>query len=249
MLRSVLPLLLTAATVQPASAALIEVFPSRDTTIYSDAPSFSNGAGDFLFAGATNNGTDYLRRALLAFDFSAIPAGSVIVSAELRLTVSRKPLTDSGLRTFTLHRMTSGWGEGTSDAAGEEGSGIAASSGDSTWVNRYHSPAQAWTTAGGDITDTPSAALQMGDPAPYLFNLPGIIADVQAWVNGAPNHGWALLGDETRDATARRFNSRNDPDTGPLLTVEYLLVPEPSAAALAGCGLLCLLLRRNFPAA
>jgi hypothetical protein len=248
MLRRVLPLLLATA-LQPASAALIEVFPIRDTTIYSDAQSFSNGAGDYLFAGATNNGTDYLRRALLAFDFSAIPAGSLIVSAELRLTVSRKPLTDSGLRTFTLHRATSDWGEGTSDAEGEEGSGIAAAAGDATWVNRVQAPAQGWTTAGGDFAATASASLQMGDPAPYLFNLPGITADVQAWVNGAPNLGWALLGDETRDATARRFNSRNDPDTGPMLTVEYLLVPEPSAAALAGCGMLCLLLRRKIPSA
>lgn len=247
MLRSVLPLLLAVAP--PASAALME-FPSvRDTTIYRDATSFGNGAGDFLFAGATNNGPDYLRRALLAFDFSAIPAGSIIISAELRLTVSRKPLTDSGLRTFTLHRATAHWGEGAADAAGEEGSGIAAAAGDATWVSRLHAPAQAWTTAGGDFAASPSAVLQMGDPAPYLFDLPGIAADVQAWVNGAPNHGWALLGDETRDATARRFNSRNDPDTGPLLAVEYLLVPEPSAAALAGCGLLCLLLRRKFPAA
>ena len=248
MLRPVLPLLLAAA-LQPVSATLIEVFPSRDTTIYSDAESFSNGAGDYLFAGVTNNGTDYLRRALLAFDFSAIPAGSIIVSAELRLTVSRKPLTDSGLRTFTLHRATSDWGEGASNAVGEEGSGIAAASGDATWVNRVQSPAQGWTTAGGDFSATASASLQMGDPAPYLFNLPGITADVQAWVNGAANHGWALLGDETRDATARRFNSRNDPDTGPMLTVEYVLVPEPSAAVLTGCGMLCLLLRRKFPAA
>jgi hypothetical protein len=248
MLRSVLALSL-GATLHPASAALMEFSPTRDTSIYSDAPSFSNGAGDFLFAGATNNGTDYLRRALLAFDFSAIPAGSVVVSAELRLTVSRKPLTDSGLRTFTLHRVTSDWGEGTSDASGEEGSGIAAASGDATWINRLHSPAQGWTTAGGDFAATASAVLEMGDPAPYLFNLPGITADVQAWVNGAPNRGWALLGDETRDATARRFNSRNDPDTGPLLTVEYQLVPEPSAAVLTGFGLVFLVLRRNFPAA
>ena len=248
MLRPVLPILLV-ASLQAASAALIEFAPTRDTTIYSDAESFSNGEGDYLFAGVTNNGTDYLRRALLAFDFSAIPAGSIIVSAELRLTVSRKPLTDSGLRTFTLHRATSDWGEGASNAVGEEGSGIAAASGDATWVNRFQSPVQAWAAAGGDFAATPSAELQMGDPAPYLFDLPGITADVQAWVNGAPNHGWALLGDETRDATARRFNSRNDPDTGPMLTVEYLLVPEPSAAALVGCGLLCLLLRREFRAA
>ena len=247
MFRPVLPLLL--AALQPAAAALMEFSPTSDTTLYSDAASFSNGAGDYLFAGVTNNGTDYVRRALLAFDFSAIPAGAVIVSAELRLTVSRKPLTDSGLRTFTLHRATSAWGEGASNAEGEEGSGIAAASGDATWVNRLQAPAQAWTTAGGDFAAVPSAVLQMGDPAPYLFNLPGITADVQAWVNGTPNHGWALLGDETRDATARRFNSRNDPDTGPMVVVEYLLVPEPSAAALTGCGLLCLLMRRKFPAA
>ncbi len=247
MLRLLLPLLIIVA-LRPAAAAIIEFSPGRDTTIFSDAPTFSNGAGDYLFAGATNNGPDYLRRALLAFDLTVIPAGSIIVSAELRLTVSRKPLTDSGLRNFTLHRATSGWGEGSSNAAGQEGSGIAATAGDATWGLRVQSPAQPWSAPGGDFDATPSALLQMGDPAPYVFQLPGIAADVQDWVNGAPNHGWVLLGDETRTATARRFNSRNDPDTGPLLTVEYLLVPEPSVSALFGFALVCALLRRNFPA-
>jgi hypothetical protein len=249
MIRRVVPLLLATA-LQPASAALIEVFPIRDTTIYSDAQSFSNGAGDYLFAGATNNGTDYLRRALLAFDFSAIPAGSLIVSAELRLTVSRKPLTDSGLRTFTLHRATSDWGEGTSDASGEEGSGIAAASGDATWVNRFQAPAQGWTTAGGDFAATPSASLQMGDPAPYLFNLPGHHRRCpglgqrrgQSWLGAAGRRNPR----RHRPAVQLPQRSGHRPHAHGGISARTGTVRR---RVLTGFGLVLLVLRRKFPAA
>ena len=229
---------------------VIELTPSRDTSLYSDKPSFSNGAGDYLFAGATNNGVDYLRRALVAFDFQSLPAGAVLTGAELRLTVSRRPQPDAGSRDFSLHRMTSSWGEGTSDAPGEEGAGVGAAAEDASWAFRRQSPALSWTTPGGDFDPAASTAFALGEVGVYLVQSPGMVADVQGWIDGAPNEGWILLGDELHDATARRINSRNDPDTGPLLTLTYQVVPEPATLTLLLPGLaLALARRRASPAA
>jgi hypothetical protein len=53
----------------------------------------------------------------------------------------------------------------------------------------------------------------------------GLVADVQAWVNGtAPNFGWILLGNETPIATAKRFDSSENSNTSfrPRLVVEYM---------------------------
>ena len=51
---------------------------------------------------------------VMAFDVSGnIPAGSIIQSAALTLTMTR---TKVGAMTFDLHRLTSNWGQGTSNA-------------------------------------------------------------------------------------------------------------------------------------
>ena len=51
----------------PALADTAVLSPVRDNTLYEDsAGSFSNGAGDYLFAGSTARGS--IRRALLAFE-------------------------------------------------------------------------------------------------------------------------------------------------------------------------------------
>ena len=46
----------------------VDIVSDRDNTMYSESPGNSNGAGDFLFAGNTNNG--HSRRALIHFDIA-----------------------------------------------------------------------------------------------------------------------------------------------------------------------------------
>lgn len=113
------------ATVLAAAGLLeaqtIELQPVMDGTLY-EHPSgaLANGSGSHLFAGRTAQ--PFARRALLAFDVaSAIPAGATILSVELQLDASR--VADSTDRTIRLHRVTESWGEGASDAPGEEGGG------------------------------------------------------------------------------------------------------------------------------
>jgi hypothetical protein len=55
---------------------------------------------------------------------------------------------------------------------------------------------------------------------------PGLVADVQAWLdNPTGNFGWLLKADEATLATARRYDSRenSEPTFRPALTVEYAL--------------------------
>jgi hypothetical protein len=56
-----------------------------------------------------------------------------------------------------------------------------------------------------------------------------MVADVQSWLDGpGGNHGWALLGDESIGGTAKRFDSRGNPD--PSLRPELLIDYTPPAA-------------------
>jgi len=97
-------------------AETVSFTPAADSTMYSEAVR-SNGAGAHFFAGRTDSGK--LRRGLIAFDVAAtVPAGSTITAVTLDLYMSR---TDTGMVTVNLHRVLSDWGEGMSDAPGEEG--------------------------------------------------------------------------------------------------------------------------------
>ena len=104
----------------PASAATTIINPSKDNTLYeyfaADGDR-SNGAGTRFFAGRTDQGR--LRRGVLAFPVGSIPAGSTITSVSLSMSMSRTNLNTS--RIIELHKLLADWGEGTSNASGNEG--------------------------------------------------------------------------------------------------------------------------------
>uniref|UniRef100_UPI0035B4BD31 DNRLRE domain-containing protein n=1 Tax=Promineifilum sp. TaxID=2664178 RepID=UPI0035B4BD31 len=106
----------------------VTLAPLKDNTLYESATgALSNGAGQYLFAGQTAN--DLTRRAALAFDLSGLPAGATVTAATLTLSMSK---TIAGETPVTLHALQKAWGEGASDALGEEGAGAAALTGDAT---------------------------------------------------------------------------------------------------------------------
>jgi hypothetical protein len=200
--------------------------PIRDNTLYEvilQAPDGeippSNGAGDFFFAGLTNF-TGESRRGLLAFDVAgAIPAGSLVTDVTLTLEMSR---TISGPTTVELHRVSSDWGEGTSDAPGQEGTGAPATDGDATWFHTFY-PSSLWSTDGGDFLSTVSAAQTVGGEGPYTWgSTPEMVADVQSWLDEpATNFGWLVMGDEQMTPSAKRFNTRENGTGAPQLTVTF----------------------------
>jgi len=215
--------------------AIAETFliqATQDNTLYeSSSGLFSNGSGNHLFAGVTLE--QLRRRAVIAFkDLDAIPEGATITSAKLHLHLSRE---NSPQATFTLHRLTSDWGEGSSQASGEEGQGTNSENGDATWAHTFW-PNRTWLDAGGDFVETSSAELNISIVGNYTFGSTADMAgDVQLWLDQPPqNYGWILIGDEidlgnNLTKSARRFDSRENEnaDNRPVLEIQYTTTGSP----------------------
>jgi hypothetical protein len=218
-----------------AIAETTTLVADRDNTLYqSETGHLSNGAGDWFFAGKTF--TSFTRRGLLHFNLDLIPADAVVTGATLTLSFS---LGQPAVADVSLHRASASWGEGTSNPKGNEGGGADATPGDATWLHTHFDTAL-WTNAGGDFDPSASATTPVGpDFGLYTWSGEGLLADVQAWVNGtAANNGWVVIGDEvTRFATARRFGTRENPieSERPTLFVEWT-VPARNPADLDGDG-------------
>lgn len=230
------PLMLTliAATIFFSSTSLTadiaELAASEDTTLYEPAmpnEDAANGAGQYTFSGVTRDGLR--RRALISFDIAeAIPAGATIDSVELSLNVSRVP-NPSNPSLTTLHRVLNEWGEGATQAPGEEGQGgIPPELGDSTWRHTFYDMVF-WGVEGGDFEPMASASLVVEDEGPYTWaSSTALVADVQLWLdNPASNFGWLIIGDETNSKNTKRFDSREFMGaTTPSLIVSFTpLVP------------------------
>ncbi len=218
---SLVAVALIATTVSAQSHA--EIWPLKDNTLFQDnTGSLSNGAGIYFFAGKINNGG--IRRGLLAFDIAAnVPSGARIDSVILTLRMSRTNA-GAGQQTFTLHKALANWGEGSSNAGGEEGGGSPATTGDATWRHRFFNTAF-WTTPGGDFSQSASAGRVVDGIAFYTWGpTPELTADVQSWLdNPGSNFGWVMLGDESASLTAKRFDSRDNSAAAnrPKLTVYF----------------------------
>ncbi|MEO6327398.1 MAG: DNRLRE domain-containing protein [Ginsengibacter sp.] len=200
---------------------------TKDNTIYQNATSNSNGAGENFFSG--NTAVSSPRRALIKFDIAAqIPAGASITSATLTLFCNK---TIGSNTDISIHGLLADWGEGSSDAASNEGSGTAAATNDATWVSRF-TLSSLWSSAGGDFTSTASATSVVGGSgAAYNWTSLQVTGDVQNWLNNsATNFGWILIGDETISTTTKRFASRENPTAiqRPQLSVTYTVTgPTP----------------------
>jgi uncharacterized repeat protein (TIGR01451 family) len=214
-----------------AVPATINLGPVADNTLYQDQTGrLSNGAGRSFFVGATNQGSNNIRRGAIRFDLSAIPAGSTVTSATLALHMGR---TNNGAQNIELHRALRNWGEGTSNAGAggvgaNDGDGTQATTNDVTWLFTFFNT-QSWTVAGGDFAAASSAATSVGGVGNYQWSAAGMIADVQQWVNDASgNFGWIITGNEATRPTAKAFDTKEGavPANRPLLTVVYT-TPAP----------------------
>ena len=116
-------------------ADVIELEASKDNTLFEEDEKKSNGIGSYFFAGNTDSSET--RRAVIAFDLSAVPAGSTINSVTLTLYMSR---TQAGDVSNSLHRLLADWGEGNSDAGGQEGGGDSSQLNDASWRYRFYDP-------------------------------------------------------------------------------------------------------------
>jgi hypothetical protein len=222
----------------------------RDNTIFQGGTANSNGIGTWFAAG--KSGTE-IQRGLIQFDLSGIPVGSTINSATLSLYVINAPAQDyTNTRYFWLQALqgvgSPSWGEGNSSAdPSGQGQGVAAQTGDATWLyKRYNT--DLWPGGQGALGPDPiisSVGLAAGF-VPGVTTIPTPIAplpvewtksqstdqmllDIKAWVDGTmPNDGWAMLGEESTTRSKRQFGSHENSSFYPSLTVTYT-VPEPAA--------------------
>lgn len=192
----------------------------EDTSIYEERTENAGGGLPGLFSGTTNQGD--LRRALLRADLSAIPPGTPILAARLELTVTRSS-GFVGAYDFGLHRLTADWGEG--DVSDPElsagGTGAPAEPGDATWLANFFGTSL-WSTPGGDFEAEASAVAPAGlEDSVAVFTSPGLVADIQDWIDGAlPNHGWMLVSAiEGELQRAKRFASSEETAGRPRLVL------------------------------
>ncbi|MDX2246452.1 MAG: hypothetical protein SF052_06740 [Bacteroidia bacterium] len=103
-----------------------------DNTLIEDAGGLlSNGSGDYFFSGRTGQTAGSIRRGLVRFPLASIPSNAIIDSVSLMLHMSMAAGT--GDQTIRVHRVIASWGEGASNAAGNEGAGATSEPDDATW--------------------------------------------------------------------------------------------------------------------
>ncbi len=214
--------------------------PAKDNSLFSGTgwEDNSSGIGVSLYAGEIRGGD--VRRAVMAFDLSSIPATATITSASLSLRVTRSR---SGAVDFMIHRLTSDWGEAASNAVGNNGTGVAALSGDATWNCAFHGTVgnctTSWTAAGGDFVAASSgtSSLTTANTTSVFPSSATMIADVQAWVDGSEsNFGWLLKTAETGSRLAKQISSREATTAAnrPTLTVTYIVALPVSLTTFQG---------------
>lgn len=178
----------TLSIYDPTDPTPLVFAPIRDTSIYSSG--FKPLGESTILAGTRNNGIR--DRGLLRFDLSSLSPASVIVSAQLHLTVTRIPSAPPQ-SAFHLHRLLKPWGQ------------------DATWANA--TAGIPWAAPGGqggiDYSATTSAASIATSAACDFGSTAQMLADVQGWVeNPGANHGWMLkTQNELLLRSARHFGS------------------------------------------
>lgn len=228
-----------------ASAEVVSLSAVRDATLYESGDgSLANGAGQYIFAGRTNQApAGLLRRGLIQFDLAgAVPAGAEIVSARLVLNLSQL---NGGAADVALHRSLTPWTSGASDPSGGEGSGAPAGVGDATWLHASWAPGGSgsfWNAAGGDFASAASASVLTTGVGLYTWSSEALLADVRMFAaSPAMNFGWFIIGPESSMGVTRRFDSADSGALGgivPRLEIEWTVVPAPGAAMALLAGVL-----------
>jgi hypothetical protein len=230
-------LLFLTGTFGALRAATVSLIPVADTTLWQTDPNNNLGGHTDFVTGTTRN--LQRSRGLLRFNLaSAIPAGAIINSVTLTLTVVKVSNSGGANSTFELHRVLQNWGEGDNTSR----RGTAANANEANWNNRF-APSTPWSMAGAaaplDFASAVSGTRAVAGLGAYTFSsTAGMVADVQNWVNNpANNFGWLLASQsESTAKTARRFASREAGAGRPNLFIDFTPVPEPGANALLTLG-------------
>ncbi|MEM7514255.1 MAG: T9SS type A sorting domain-containing protein, partial [Bacteroidota bacterium] len=197
--------------------------PEKDNTLYENAEgNTSNGKGDFLFIGRNNTASESIRRTIIQFDLSGISQDQMVESASLLFVINRT--NDNILAPASLHLVSTEWGEGDSDAPGSESGGDTAAVNDVTWLfAKFDSVA--WENTGGDFEETPTATDTLMNSSEVLqFSSEAMATQINdAIANGQGSISWIVIGDESRNQSARKLVSRENAEEAdrPSLTLSF----------------------------
>lgn len=251
-----------AAICGSASAVTVTLNPVADTFVAhragnaADTANFGTsgeldvlqfGSGIYIFA--------YLR-----FDLSSIPAGATIGSASLTLTKVTNT-TEAGSPTAARNDTLNGgrfatyglldvagntpqtWGETTLSFAGTSAVGLERNADTNLQFDTTTRTISLDDAAGNEVISGGTTATISGSGTNAL------VLFLQGRIDATTNADLAtfIVDFPTADAAARgyAFGSREAASGQPVLSVTYTVVPEPTAAALGGLGLLALLRRRR----
>jgi hypothetical protein len=200
-----------------------------DGHINSGGPTLNYGVSAVFYAGRYD--ASQIRRGLVKFDLSNLPAGAIVSAATLTLYYE----TVSSPDTIAAHRALRAWYAGAKDGAAPD----AAQDG-STWNFRNANGEVAWGAAGGqsgtDFAAVATASTLCGGAA--AAKTWDVTADVIAWAaDQTSNHGWLLKNDEVSDTTRVRFTSNEGTAANrPKLTITYTL-PSGGILDIGGSGM------------
>lgn len=224
-----------------ANAAILNALPSQDTWVgFSGSTDFGNRASDNLLDLQGPNKDNRMQRGLLQYNLAAIPAGSTINSATLRVHNSARFSTGTS-HAWEVREIVAGnpWNQNT--ATWQTYDGV------NSWSGGTGGPTGgAFVGTGDALGATPratTALLAGGNPAPVIdLNLQTLVQD---WVNGSiPNLGLAIQsaaygGTDNENWTVYTAGHANATVNPPELIINYTPIPEPAGLALvAGAALL-----------
>lgn len=207
----------------PTNPAPLALEPVRDNSLFAETggggEELSNATGN-LFAGTSSDGNT--RRALMAFDLSALPASARFASAIIQVNVNQIEGGTVGQRNSLLYKVTESWGEGTSFSTT---GGTLATTNDASWLNRFYSATTPtlWTTEGGTYNSAASASTAIATTGGFSWQGLQVLKDVHEWLSApATNQGWLLRSDEGINSTTKRIDSRESAiGSRPTLTLVY----------------------------
>src|SRR5438093_6207182 len=198
---------------RPARAITVTLPSAGDSWIDQGAQTTNKGADSHMHVLST---VKKLRRGVIQFDLSSIPACASVTSATLRISIE---VAGNASRTYGAHRVTASWTE----------TGV-------TWLRRNSTPTL-WTSAGGDFVAAPTDTVPTGTTKDVFLEW-NVTPDVAAYISGAAgNFGW-LVKDEAENVGNIEFLLRNREDGDgptPELVVTYTLTDTPACDDGSGC--------------
>ncbi|MGB6681608.1 MAG: DNRLRE domain-containing protein [Candidatus Bathyarchaeia archaeon] len=219
---TVLTVLLSISSLQNVLGANVTITPPDGDAVIAEAyPDSNSGSWGFIEVGRfSEGGGSYIRRGLVKFDLSSIPAGSIVTSASLKLFTKGSTAGVLGTGEFFVYRVTHDWveGDGTSGVTWNEANHV---------TGDHPDGCTSWTAGGEWTTEDSASSIYMYLDWWMTWDVKGIVED---WLSGTDNYGFIIrypTAEEGAGTLSGKFRSKEPlPGNVPKLVVTY--IPPPT---------------------